>query len=27
VDRRSAIYTDPLPLHTGARRYYQSVKP
>jgi TRAP transporter TAXI family solute receptor len=27
VDLRSAIYTDPLELHTGARRYYQSVKP
>ena len=21
------IYTDPLPLHEGARRYYRSVKP
>ncbi|MFC5724729.1 TAXI family TRAP transporter solute-binding subunit [Streptomyces gamaensis] len=27
VDLRSAIFTDPLPLHTGARRYYLSVKP
>jgi TRAP transporter TAXI family solute receptor len=27
VDLRTAIYTDPLPLHEGARRYYQSVKP
>ncbi|MFC1414832.1 TAXI family TRAP transporter solute-binding subunit [Streptacidiphilus sp. N1-12] len=27
VDIRSAIYTDPLPLAEGARRYYQSVKP
>ncbi|MFI6936362.1 TAXI family TRAP transporter solute-binding subunit [Streptomyces sp. NPDC050287] len=27
VDVRTAIYTDPLPLHDGARRYYQSVKP
>ncbi|MEV0177023.1 TAXI family TRAP transporter solute-binding subunit [Streptomyces sp. NPDC050803] len=27
VDVRTAIYTDPLPLHTGARRYYKSVKP
>lgn len=27
VDVRTAIYTDPLPLHTGARRYYRSVKP
>ncbi|MER8017222.1 TAXI family TRAP transporter solute-binding subunit [Streptomyces griseoluteus] len=27
VDLRTAIYTDPLPLHTGARRYYRSVKP
>jgi len=27
VDLRSAIYTDPLELHEGARRYYQSVKP
>ncbi|WP_405882927.1 TAXI family TRAP transporter solute-binding subunit [Streptomyces sp. NBC_01384] len=27
VDLRSAIYTDPLPLHEGARRYYRSVKP
>ncbi|MGW3497723.1 TAXI family TRAP transporter solute-binding subunit [Streptomyces sp. NPDC001020] len=27
VDLRSAIYTDPLELHVGARRYYQSVKP
>ncbi|MEV8315685.1 TAXI family TRAP transporter solute-binding subunit [Streptomyces sp. NPDC059900] len=27
VDLRTALYTDPLPLHEGARRYYQSVKP
>lgn len=27
VDLRTAIYTDPLPLHDGARRYYESVKP
>ena len=27
VDLRTAIYTEPLPLHEGARRYYQSVKP
>ncbi|MGW3285401.1 TAXI family TRAP transporter solute-binding subunit [Streptomyces sp. NPDC001002] len=27
VDLRTAIYTDPLTLHTGARRYYESVKP
>ncbi|MGH3115815.1 MAG: TAXI family TRAP transporter solute-binding subunit [Streptomyces sp.] len=27
VDLRTAIYTSPLPLHTGARRYYRSVKP
>ncbi|MEV1054929.1 TAXI family TRAP transporter solute-binding subunit [Streptomyces sp. NPDC049887] len=27
VDLRTAIYTDPLPLHEGARRYYGSVKP
>jgi uncharacterized protein len=27
VDRRTAIYTEPLPLHEGAKRYYQSVKP
>jgi TRAP transporter TAXI family solute receptor len=27
VDIRSAIYTDPLPLAEGARRYYASVKP
>ncbi|MFJ9696458.1 TAXI family TRAP transporter solute-binding subunit [Kitasatospora sp. NPDC101183] len=27
VDLRTAVYTDPLPLHTGASRYYQSVKP
>ncbi|MEV7084312.1 TAXI family TRAP transporter solute-binding subunit [Streptomyces sp. NPDC093085] len=27
VDLRTAIYTDPLQLHDGARRYYQSVKP
>jgi uncharacterized protein len=27
VDLRSAIYTDPLPLQEGARRYYRSVKP
>ncbi|MGP2439972.1 TAXI family TRAP transporter solute-binding subunit [Streptomyces sp. JW3] len=27
VDLRTAIYTDPLQLHEGARRYYASVKP
>ncbi|MGW7050342.1 TAXI family TRAP transporter solute-binding subunit [Streptomyces sp. NPDC054887] len=27
VDLRTAIYTAPLELHEGARRYYQSVKP
>ncbi|WP_455358882.1 TAXI family TRAP transporter solute-binding subunit [Streptomyces sp. SYSU K21746] len=27
VDLRTAIYTDPLPLHEGAARYYSSVKP
>ncbi|OEV04714.1 hypothetical protein AN216_07175 [Streptomyces oceani] len=27
VDLRTAIYTDPLPLHEGARRYYREVKP
>ncbi|ELS57018.1 TAXI family TRAP transporter solute-binding subunit [Streptomyces viridochromogenes] len=27
VDLRTAIYTDPLALHQGAQRYYQSVKP
>ncbi|MBQ0824936.1 TAXI family TRAP transporter solute-binding subunit [Streptomyces tagetis] len=27
VDLRTAIYTDPLELHAGARRYYRSVKP
>ncbi|MFF3555947.1 TAXI family TRAP transporter solute-binding subunit [Streptomyces tsukubensis] len=27
VDLRTAIYTDPLPLHEGSRRYYRSVKP
>ncbi|MGD9483997.1 TAXI family TRAP transporter solute-binding subunit [Streptomyces sp. TRM70308] len=27
VDLRTAIYTDPLPLHEGARRYYRDVKP
>ncbi|WP_327264787.1 TAXI family TRAP transporter solute-binding subunit [Streptomyces sp. NBC_01232] len=27
VDLRTAIYTDPLELHEGARRYYRSVKP
>ncbi len=27
VDLRTAIYTDPLPLHEGAARYYRSVKP
>ncbi|MEV6792325.1 TAXI family TRAP transporter solute-binding subunit [Streptomyces sp. NPDC051320] len=27
VDVRTAIYTDPLKLHEGARRYYRSVKP
>ncbi|MGX1880296.1 TAXI family TRAP transporter solute-binding subunit [Streptomyces sp. NPDC055287] len=27
VDLRTAIYTDPLELHEGAQRYYQSVKP
>lgn len=27
VDLRTAIYTDPLPLHPGAQRYYRNVKP
>jgi len=27
VDLRTAIYTDPLPLHAGAARYYREVKP
>ncbi|WJV45762.1 TAXI family TRAP transporter solute-binding subunit [Streptomyces flavofungini] len=27
VDLRTALYTDPLTLHEGARRYYRSVKP
>ncbi|MFJ5772595.1 TAXI family TRAP transporter solute-binding subunit [Streptomyces sp. NPDC093094] len=27
VDLRTAIYTDPVQLHDGARRYYRSVKP
>ncbi|MEV5509379.1 TAXI family TRAP transporter solute-binding subunit [Streptomyces orinoci] len=27
VDLRTAVFTDPLPLHAGARRYYVSVKP
>ncbi|MGW0534518.1 TAXI family TRAP transporter solute-binding subunit [Streptomyces sp. NPDC003032] len=27
VDLRTALFTDPLPLHDGARRYYRSVKP
>ncbi len=27
VDLRTAIYTGPLPLHTGAQRYYRAVKP
>jgi len=27
VDLRTAVYTDPLPLHEGARRYYVSIKP
>jgi TRAP-type uncharacterized transport system substrate-binding protein len=27
VDLRTALYTDPLALHEGARRYYRSVKP
>ncbi len=27
VDLRTAIFTNPLPLHAGARRYYVSVKP
>lgn len=27
VDLRTAIYTDPLKLHEGAKRYYRSVKP
>ncbi|MFF4490221.1 TAXI family TRAP transporter solute-binding subunit [Streptomyces sp. NPDC001544] len=27
VDLRTAIYTDPLDLHEGARRYYRSMKP
>ncbi|MFF0429187.1 TAXI family TRAP transporter solute-binding subunit [Streptomyces sp. NPDC004520] len=27
VDLRTAVYTEPLELHDGARRYYRSVKP
>jgi TRAP transporter TAXI family solute receptor len=27
VDPRTAIFTDPLPLHVGARQWYRSVKP
>ncbi|WP_225847407.1 TAXI family TRAP transporter solute-binding subunit [Streptomyces sp. HPF1205] len=27
VDLRTAVFTDPLPLHEGAERYYRSVKP
>ncbi|MFB7031075.1 TAXI family TRAP transporter solute-binding subunit [Streptomyces sp. NPDC056295] len=27
VDLRTAVYTEPLELHEGARRYYRSVKP
>ncbi|APY86027.1 hypothetical protein DCW30_28235 [Streptomyces alfalfae] len=27
VDLRTALFTDPLPLHEGAREYYRSVKP
>ncbi|MER5783495.1 TAXI family TRAP transporter solute-binding subunit [Streptomyces mobaraensis] len=27
VDLRTAVFTDPLPLHSGARRYYVSTKP
>ncbi|MGW5352657.1 TAXI family TRAP transporter solute-binding subunit [Streptomyces sp. NPDC004031] len=27
VDLRTAVFTDPLPLHQGAIRYYRSVKP
>ncbi|MEV6395805.1 TAXI family TRAP transporter solute-binding subunit [Streptomyces sp. NPDC051907] len=27
VDLRTAVYTAPLPLHEGARRYYRSTKP
>ncbi|MFC6595638.1 TAXI family TRAP transporter solute-binding subunit [Kitasatospora paranensis] len=27
VDLRTAVYTDPLPLHEGARRFYTSIKP
>ncbi|MFE1552789.1 TAXI family TRAP transporter solute-binding subunit [Streptomyces sp. NPDC058718] len=27
VDLRTAVYTEPLALHEGARRYYRSVKP
>lgn len=27
VDLRTAVFTDPLPLHDGAVRYYRSVKP
>ncbi|MFJ5834432.1 TAXI family TRAP transporter solute-binding subunit [Streptomyces sp. NPDC093089] len=27
VDLRTAVYTEPLTLHEGARRYYRSVKP
>ncbi|RKE21491.1 hypothetical protein BX266_4884 [Streptomyces sp. TLI_171] len=27
VDLRTAVYTDPLPLHDGAKRYYLSMRP
>jgi TRAP transporter TAXI family solute receptor len=27
VDLRTAVFTDPLPLHAGAERYYRSAKP
>ncbi|MEU1281799.1 TAXI family TRAP transporter solute-binding subunit [Streptomyces sp. NPDC005805] len=27
VDVRTAVYTEPLPLHEGARRYYRTAKP
>lgn len=27
VDLRTAVFTDPLPLHVGAERYYRSAKP
>lgn len=27
MDLRTAVFTDPLPLHEGAQRYYRSVKP